>query len=233
MKLLVFILLTLLLLSGCQGSASGNKNSADNLADAPLKYPLKTGQADIFTFEDISTSPSSFYYDDGFDKKGYARSFNNLGDGTVYNANYNLYWQDSNASLDYNLTSAQNTCSSLVLAGKSNWRLPNVYELVTLFHLNSRTDLRESSFNNMPVGSYFSAQTVQGTKQTIVVGFGKNDFNVTKIDKVYKVDINDSIYGTLVGTNITPKYSSQGNLQTITNTKTYYDTINPPPMALS
>jgi len=221
----IVITLTLFFLVGCQESASGNKNSDKNSPAASLEYPLKTGQNDIFEYEDITTTPSSFYSDDGKDKKGYPRAFNNLGDGTVYNANYNLYWQDNNTTRDYNLSSAQATCSALNLGGKTNWRLPNVYELTTLLDLDSRTNLRESAFENMPAGFYFSSQTVKGTDKTIVVGFGEKDFNITKINKVYAIDANDSIYGTLVGASVKPKYSSQGYLQTITDTKTYYDTV--------
>ena len=230
MRYFLIACVTVLLLSACQNSATGNRDTSLNGGSATLKYPLKTGQRDIFVYEDITTSPSSFYNDDGAVQKGYGRAFNNLGDGTVYNTNYNLYWQDNNATEEYNLTAAQNSCQALSLVGKTDWRLPNVYELVTLLDLDSRTNLRESSFDNMPNGYYFSSQTVNGTEQTIVVGFGENDFNVTKVDKVRNVDINDSIYGTQVGVSQVPKYSSKGVLLYVTKDVTYYDSTGTPPL---
>jgi len=219
----LLVVLSIILFSGCQDAANSNVESSNCPQTASLKYPLKTGQTGIFTYEDITTNPSTYYYDDGYDKEGYTREFNNLGDGTVYNANYDLYWQDNNATLDYNVTSAANFCRDLNLSSRSDWRLPNVYELMTLLDLDSRTDMRESTFNNMPVGAYFSNREVFGTPKTIAVNFAEHDFNVTKIYKVYAVDSNDSIYGTQVGANILPDYNSKGILVTIEETIVYYD----------
>ena len=221
----LLLFLSLVFFSGCQDTAKSNVKSSSCPQTASLKYPLKTGQTGIFVYEDIGTNPSSYYYDDGYDKKGYTREFNNLGDGTVYNANYDLYWQDNNATLDYNSTSAAKYCSDLNLSGRTDWRLPNVYELMTLLDLNSRTNMRESSFDNMPIGAYFSNREVFGTPKVIVVNFGEHDFNATKIFKVYNIDSNDSIYGTQIGATTLPKYSSKGVLVTIKETILYYNSI--------
>jgi len=216
----------LLFLNSCQNSASSNKIISECPQNASLKYPLKTGQRDIFTYQDINTTPPSFYEDDGFYQRGYPREFNNLGDGTVYNANYGLYWQDNNVTLENNATVAKGECNSLVLAGKSNWRLPNVYELATLLNLDSRTYLRESVFNNMPVGSYYTSNEVIGTDETIVVGYGKADFNITKVKKFNDTNLSNvanSKYGVKVGISQIPKYTSKGVLLYITDAIIYYD----------
>lgn len=222
----ISILLALFILSACQESADSNVNVANNTKEVTLKYPLKTGQNDIFTYEDISTNPTSYYFDDGYTKMGYAREFNRLTDNTVYNSNYSLVWQDDdNISLEYNATEAQEYCEDLTLAGKTDWRLPNIFELTTLFNLNSATNVRESAFLHMPPGYYFSNTDVVGTDQTIVVGFGENDFNITKIDKVYDIDENqtDPLYGEKVGQIQTPKYDSDGILLYVTAGTIYYD----------
>lgn len=176
-------------------------------------------------YEDISTNPPGFYNDDGYYRAGYARAFNNLGDGTVYNANYDLYWQDTNASQVYTFSSAQATCKALNIGGKTNWRLPNVYELTSLLNFDSRTDFRENAFENMPAGYYFTSQNISKSDKTVVVGFGNKTFTVRTIDKEYIKDINKSIYGILVSTHTEPKYTSNWELQVITTTKIYYDTV--------
>jgi len=220
----VIILLGLLLLTACQQSASSNHDSSISSSEATLKYPLKTGQLNAFSYEDITTTPPSFYYDDGHyqTQKGYERVFTNLGNGVVYNDNFDLYWQDNNATVEYNVTKAQEFCSDLNLGGRTDWRLPNIYEFMTLLDIESRTDYRESSFENMPVGSYFTNQEVRGTDKILVMGFGAKDFNITKVGKAYDSNLTDSEYGVKVGVSQVPKYSSKGILLYITDAIIYY-----------
>lgn len=222
---LFFLAFILIFLSGCQQSASSNRDLSDCDKNASLKYPLKTGQTEIFAFEDISTSPSTFYYDDGFDKVGYTREFSRLPDQTVYNKNYNLYWQDNEAVREHNVTAAQNYCTNLTLGGYTDWRLPNIYELLTLLDLGSTSTLVESSFDNMPNGFYYSSNEVVDSNKTYVVGFEQNDFNITKIDRIYDANKTNADYGTLVGVIQEPKYTSQGALLYISEANVYYDQI--------
>lgn len=204
-------MMLLIFLSACQESATSNKNLADDLPIAPLKYPLKTGQESAFAYHDIAND--RYYVDDGDykNRKGYQREFYKLADGSVYNANYDLYWQDDNVSLEYNTSVAQEYCSDLNSSGKTDWRLPNIFELMTLLDLESRTDMRESAFENMPVGAYYSSNDVYGTPKTIVVNFGDNDFNITKDYKAYEItkeDLNQttSEYGVKYATTTVPTY---------------------------
>ncbi|MBU0721284.1 DUF1566 domain-containing protein [bacterium] len=222
----VLLIFAIIFLSACQESASSNKDLSDNAASTSLKYPLKTGQKDVFVFEDIATNPSTFYYDDGFYKNGYIRDFKKNPDGTVYNANYDLYWQDDEVVLEHNMSAAKEYCDALTLAGYTDWRLPNLHETMTLLNLNSGTDLRESEFSNMPNGFYFTNNEVSDTFKTYVMGFGEKDFNISKIDKVYDVNASNSDYGTLVGISQVPKYDSKGVLLYISDSKIYYDQIH-------
>ncbi len=213
MKMLTIFFLLFFIFDGCQESATGNKDFSENGAISSLKYPLKTGQKAAFVYQDVNTNPTTYYLDDGDYKKqkGYDREFIKLKDGTVYNANYNLFWEDTNPPLEHNISIAKNYCSELNISGNDNWRLPNVYELFTLLDLGSRTDMREPVFENMPSGSYYSSNEVYGTGKTIVVNFGEHDFNVTKAYKAYIVDKNDtnqttSEYGVKYATISTPTY---------------------------
>ena len=214
MKIFTAFVFLLFLLDGCQESAIGNKNFSDNGEIASLKYPLKTGQKSAFTYQDANISPPIYYLDDGDYKKqeGYAREFTKMQDGTVYNANYNLFWEDTNPPLEHNISIAKTYCSELNISGNDNWRLPNIYELFTLLDLGSKTEMREPIFENMPVGSYYSSNEVNGTGKTIIVNFGEHDFNVTKAYKAYMVNKNDinqttSEYGVKYATISTPTYN--------------------------
>ena len=159
MKMLITFFLILFILDGCQESATGNKNFSKSGEVASLKYPLKTGQKTAFTYQDANITPPIYYLDDGDYKKqeGYAREFSKMQDGTVYNANYNLFWEDTNPPLEHNITIAKDYCSELNISGNDDWRLPNIYELFTLLDLGSRTDMREPIFENMPTGSYYTS----------------------------------------------------------------------------
>jgi len=205
---IVFLIFSLLLFTACQENASSNVDSSF-AGEATLQYPLKTGQKSTFVFNAIDTN--TYYTDDGdFEKQiGYERSFIKLNDGTVYNTNYDLYWQDNSASAEYNATKAEEFCSNLELANRTDWRLPNVFELMTLLDLESRTDLRESSFEFMPAGAYFTSQDVLNSDKTIVINFGEHDFSVTKVIKEVPItfDENTSEYGVLFGTTTVPTYN--------------------------
>lgn len=54
------------------------------------------------------------------------------GDGTVTDTQTNLMWQQTTAPATYTWQNAILYCNNLVLAGYSDWRLPNLNELKTL-----------------------------------------------------------------------------------------------------
>jgi len=192
-----------------QGASSFTQGASSFTQGASLKYPLKTGQRSSFSFHALNSN--TYYTDDGdFNKQmGYVRSFVQLHDGTVYNTNYDLYWQDEKVSTGYSSTKAAQYCADLTLANRTDWRLPNVFELMTLLDLESRTDLRESSFKFMPVGAYFTSEDVLNSDKAIVVNFGAHKFSITKILKEMPVtaDANTSVYGVKFGTTSVPTYN--------------------------
>jgi len=55
------------------------------------------------------------------------------GDGTVYNTGTNLMWQQATAPGVWTWQQADNYCGNLTLASHSDWRLPTIDELSTLY----------------------------------------------------------------------------------------------------
>jgi hypothetical protein len=223
MKNLIGYLFLLLLLTGCQEAANENKKLDVCPKNATLQYPLKTGQKNIFRFEDITTTPSTYYYDDGYEKRGYARAFKNLQDGTVHDEHFDLYWQDNEAVEDTNATDAENYCKNLTLAGYTDWRLPNLYELSTLMDLGTQNDLINPGFYTMPHGAYYSSNEATNRYQIFVADFESNNFEITKVDKVIDLNNSSPLYGVYVGSIQKPKYDSKGILLYILDELTYYD----------
>ncbi len=223
---IIFSILVLVFFISCQESASSNRIISECPATAFLKYPLKTGQNDTFMYEDITYTPPIYYYDDGDiqNRKGYERDFTRYRNGTVYNENYNLYWQDNEALQEGNFTLARAYCQSLSLAGKTDWRLPNLYEMGTLLDLGSRSDLRESSFINMPAGMYFSSNEIYGTDSTYVMSFMEDNISITKIDKVHISNVlgESDEYGILIGRSQVPYFNNDGILINVVETEIYY-----------
>ncbi|MGM0610731.1 MAG: DUF1566 domain-containing protein [Thermodesulfobacteriota bacterium] len=61
----------------------------------------------------------------------HAQRFVDHRDGTVTDTRYNLMWtKDANPLGKYKWDDAMSGCSSFSLAGKSDWRLPNITELL-------------------------------------------------------------------------------------------------------
>ncbi len=217
-----FLCIVFLLVVGCQRSASSNRDLSTCDTNIALAYPLQTGQQNVFAYENIATQPSTFYYDDGFYKMGYKREFVKEANGTVTNKNYNLQWQDNEAIKEHNLTRAEDYCTNLTVGGYNDWRLPNVYELLTLMDLSSMGTVVEKSFENMPSGLYYSSNKLQSSKKVYAVGFENSDFYIKKIDQVYDANQSSEAYGTLVGVEQIPKYSSKGELLYISEATIYY-----------
>ncbi len=61
----------------------------------------------------------------------WAERFEKNGD-LVYDNKTELTWQSSPSHQKFNWSEAQNYCNNLTYGGKSDWRLPNIYELKSL-----------------------------------------------------------------------------------------------------
>lgn len=74
-----------------------------------------------------------------------------------------LIWQDDNdvASIRKDWEGAKQYCSDLSLGGYSDWRLPNIYELITLLdNTKSKEPYIIDGFSNIAFDFYWSSNTV-------------------------------------------------------------------------
>ncbi|AAN47862.2 DUF1566 domain-containing protein [Leptospira interrogans] len=107
-------------------------------------------------------------------------SFVDNGDGTVTDQNTNLVWQQCPAGVTggtcaigmantLNWTAALNYCDTLNIGVRSNWRLPNVNELMSIVDYSApgAPFTYTAFFPNTPVGVYFWSST-----SVIPIGLG-------------------------------------------------------------
>ncbi len=91
-------------------------------------------------------------------------SYADLGDGTVKNHNTGLIWQQIDDGVKRTWQDATDYCDTLVLAGNSNWRLPNIFELYSILDYSNNhypycfmdTDFFECLNGNILDGGYWS-----------------------------------------------------------------------------
>lgn len=101
-----------------------------------------------------------------------AFSFVDLLDGTVRDQNTGLLWSQCSegqggagcvgASLDLDWFAALNACNNLNLAGRTDWRLPNANELLSIVNFNiSNPAIDAGFFPNTPNGAYWTSTTYE------------------------------------------------------------------------
>ncbi len=142
LKIGLSIVCVSLLLSACGGgggssdgttSGSGNKTPSKKpvVDKVPTKKPSKKNVMDTTDSEFLgllATGAESIAdYDDGYYKRGKKRTFKDMGNTVIDNLT-GLQWQG-------NIT--RTNCSKLNLAGHSDWRRPNNYELSSILYLSS------------------------------------------------------------------------------------------------
>jgi hypothetical protein len=207
-------------MTACQESKSSNEYIS-SCQNSKINYPLKTGQKDIFTYKDINQNKS--YYDDGFTQYGQERNFVRSSNNIVNDFVYHLQWQDDIVIQEDNISMAEEYCATLTLNNFGDWRLPNMYELITLINIGASTNSRESSFNNMPYGAYYSSNILTQASKVAMINFDANDFNISwesfELEK-------SSIYGVLISENNEPYFNNDGFLVSVQNTKTYQNDEN-------
>ena len=71
----------------------------------------------------------------GYSSHSWGVALQDLGNGTIRDYDTGLYWQRVDDGTPRHWSIAQSYCNSLTLAGKSNWRLPNSKELVSIIDL--------------------------------------------------------------------------------------------------
>jgi len=220
MTLFISLLLSLLLLNGCQDAESGNK-ILSNCSSAKISYPLQTGQKTIYNYLDISQE--KYFYDDGYTQYGTQRLFLPSSNNVVEDKVYGLTWQDDVAMSEENLTSAQEYCENLSLNNFGDWRLPNIYELMTLINIGASTNSRESAFKKMPYGAYYSSNELKQAGKVMMINFQRNDFNIT-LEPITMTQT--SPYGVLIATKVDPSFNNDGYLVSVNETLIYQNDTN-------
>jgi hypothetical protein len=94
-------------------------------------------------------------------KAGMIDRYKDNGDGTISDSFTGLMWQKTQSTNTMSWEDALNYAVSLILAGKSGWRLPNIKELQSL----NDTKLIKPSFNKsyfagISAGNYWSSTTL-------------------------------------------------------------------------
>ncbi|ABJ76926.1 PF07603 family protein [Leptospira borgpetersenii serovar Hardjo-bovis str. Sponselee] len=92
-------------------------------------------------------------------------------DGTVRDQNTGLLWSQCSegqaggcigASLDLDWSAALNACNVLNLAGRTNWRLPNANELLSIVDFNNNNPaINVAFFPNTPNSNYWTSTTYE------------------------------------------------------------------------
>lgn len=96
-------------------------------------------------------------YDDGYYKVGQERKYEREND-VVIDLVTGLQWQDTNETDDHDISfdwaEAQSYCSTLVLNGHNDWRLPTVHELKSLVVYNRQYPAMTDALKNIDVFDY-------------------------------------------------------------------------------
>lgn len=115
-----------------------------------------------------------------------AFSFQDNGNGTITDSNTGLLWSKcsmgkSNAACTTgvlfvgNRNSAFTNCNALVLAGRSDWRLPNANELLSIVDYTGAGNptIRTATFPNFPANSFWTSTTdITALTDSIIINFG-------------------------------------------------------------
>jgi hypothetical protein len=129
-------------------AASGGGNSGDTTASMPV---LHTGQTISYT-----------NYDDAYYHAGKARSYTRDDTKEIVTDNVTkLMWQDNSDAKTIKKTwqDAQDYCDALSLGGYSDWRLPEVKELLSIADSGKYSPALSATFVNFTQDNYWSSTT--------------------------------------------------------------------------
>jgi hypothetical protein len=102
------------------------------------------------------------------------------GNDTVYDYGTKYTWQIADSINKYDWAGAINYCENLTLDNNSDWRLPDVFELLTLYDPEQSSGINSSVFtvtmSGSDQGSYWTS-TEWSSQHGIIYSFG-NNFNV-------------------------------------------------------
>ena len=100
-----------------------------------------------------------------------ALSLNDNGDGTVTDENTGLVWQRADDGIRRNWAAAGFYCENLTLAGKSDWRLPNVRELLSVVDHSKYDPAAPSALDTRSAGYWSSTVNAGDFDQSWFVYF--------------------------------------------------------------
>lgn len=120
------------------------------------KRPLKTGQTTCYD-NSGSPIPCAGTGQDGDLQTGTVRSYTDNGNGTITDNSTGLQWQKCDVGLSgadcaagststLTWTQATTTCDSMVLGGHSDWKVPNMNELLSLVDFGTSSPAIDSAF---------------------------------------------------------------------------------------
>ena len=103
----------------------------------------------------LKTAQLTIYYpnDDGAYQAGTQREYNRT-NSTVHEISKNIFWQDSNevTNNSYTQAEADSYCYYLIQDGYDDWRLPTIYEAMSLIDYGKETPAMDSAFINTGSG---------------------------------------------------------------------------------
>ena len=114
-----------------------------------------------------------------------ANTFIDNGNGSVTDTATGLTWQQQDDNVGRTHANAITYCQDLSLAGKSDWRLPNIKELTSLVDYRvDRPSIDEAKFPNTNFTGYWSASSrARNSASAWDVNF--SDGNVISSDKTF------------------------------------------------
>ena len=108
-----------------------------------------------------------------------------FGDAAVRDDETGLVWEKTLESAELSWTNARAACADKDVGGRKGWRLPSIFELVSLMDLSMRTGPTlplGHPFTNVQMDAYWSATTVAGTPNSAWLVF----FDTGKVLHAYK-----------------------------------------------
>lgn len=106
---------------------------------SPPFYPIEeTGMQYCYNFLGIFPCPDEvgILYGQDANYLGASFNFSDNANGTINDAVSGLIWQQVQSNSRASLADAQQACQDLNLAGKNDWRLPNIQELFSLANMS-------------------------------------------------------------------------------------------------
>ena len=189
-------------------------------SDDKLEKITDTGQTTCYDVEGFvitcTSSGESLYGQDSNYSTKQLSFTDNTGEleGTVTDNNTFLLWQQSDDNNTYSWSGSQTYCNGLDLGDKTDWRVPNIYELVSIIDLSESGPFINSIFTGTKSSHYWASNEYSGS-----VG---NGWAVRFDDSQVSAYDNSGLYyvrcvrGNSLGP---PNFTDNGN-QTITDNST-------------